>query len=62
MLPAYGTDNYEWNHYEKPKGDVCEFRGDSSYLSSFLNSLYAPTKDNKEIKKFLPMAKNCVDG
>ena len=36
MLPVCGTDNYEWNHYEKPKGDVCEFRGDSSYLSSFL--------------------------
>ena len=60
MLPVYGTDNYEWNHYEKPKGDVCEFRGDSSYLSSFLYSLYKPTKNNADIKKFLPMAKNYV--
>ena len=60
MLPVYGTDNYEWNHYKKTKGDVCEFRGGSSYLSSFLYSLYAPTKDNKEIKKFLLMAKNYV--
>ena len=25
MLPVYGTDNYEWHHYEKPKGDVCDF-------------------------------------
>ena len=60
MLPVYGTDNYEWNHYEKPKGDVCEFRGDSSYLSSFLYSLYKPIKNNADIKKFLPMAKNYV--
>ena len=60
MLRVYGTDNYEWNHYEKLKGDVCEFRGDSSYLSSFLYSLYKPTKNNADIKKFLPMAKNYV--
>ena len=52
MLPVYGTDNYEWNDYEKPKGDVCEFRGDSSYLSSFLYSLYKPTKNNADIKIF----------
>ena len=48
------------DHYEKPKVDVCEFRGDSSYLSSFLYSLYKPTKNNADIKKFLPMAKNYV--
>ena len=60
MLPVYGTDNYEWNHYEKPKGDVCKFRGDSSYLSFFLYSLYKPTKNDADIKKLLPMAKNYV--
>ena len=60
MLPVYGTDNYEWNHYEQPKGDVCEFRGDSSHLSFFLYSLYKPTKNNADIKNFLPMAKNYV--
>ena len=60
MLAVYGTDNYEWNYYKKSKGSVCEFRGDSSYLSSFLYSLYAPTKNNKEIKKILPMVKNYV--
>ena len=60
MLPVYGTDKYEWNHYEKPKGDVCEFREDSSYLSSFLYSLYKPTKNNADIKKIFPMAKNYV--
>ena len=59
-LPVYGTDNYEWNHYEKPKGDVCELRGESSYLSSFLYALYKPTKNNADIKKFLSMAKNYV--
>ena len=60
MLPVYGNDKYGWNYYEKPKGDVCEFRGDSSYLSSFLYSLCKPTKNNADIKKPLPMAKNYV--
>ena len=69
VLPVYGTDNYEWNHHEKLRGDVCGFRGDSSYLSSFLisycllffsYSLYKATKNNADIKKFLPMAKNYV--
>ena len=60
MLPVYGTDNYEWNHYEKPKGDVCVFRGDSFYLASFLYSLYKLTKSNADVKTFLPMAKNYV--
>ena len=60
MLPVYGIDNFEWNHCENPKGDVCEFRGHSSYLSSFLYSLYKTTKNNAEVKKFLPMAKNYV--
>ena len=52
--------NYEWNDYEKPNGGVCEFRGGSSYLSSFLYSLYKPTENNANVKKFLPMAKNYV--
>ena len=60
MLSVYGTDNYEWNHYKKSKGDVCEFRGDPSYLSSSLYSLYKPTKNNANIKKILPMSKNYV--
>ena len=58
MLPVYGTDNYEWSHYEKPKVDACEFTGDFSYLSSLLYSLYKPTKNNADFRKYLPMAKN----
>ena len=39
---------------------ICEFRGDSSYLSSSLYSLYKPTKNNADIKKIWPTAKNYV--
>ena len=57
MLPVYRTDNYEWNHYEKPKGNVCEFRGDSSYLSSFLYSLFKRTETMLISKHFCQLPK-----
>ena len=60
LLPVYGTDNYEWNHNEKPKGDVCDFKGNSSYLASSFYLLYKLIKGNADVKKFLPMAKNYV--
>ena len=25
MRQFYGTDNYEWNNYKLPKGEVCDF-------------------------------------
>ena len=28
MRQFYGTDNYEWNHYKLPKGEICDVSRD----------------------------------
>ena len=35
MRSVYRTDNYEWNHYNKPKGEVCNFSQHDYFLKSF---------------------------
>ena len=57
-LNVYGTDLKEWNHHDKPKNSVCEFKGDEYYLKNFLATLYTPLICSSGLTKFLPTAKN----
>ena len=57
-LGYYGTSLKEWNHYDKPKNSICDFKGDDHYLKNFLSTLYLPLKENAGLSKYLPMAKN----
>ena len=38
MHSFYGTDNYEWNHYKLPKGEVYEFPKVEKCMKSFLDN------------------------
>ena len=49
---VYGTDNYEWNNYNKPKGEVCDFSQHDYFLKIF----------NVTVNPFLPMAQNYEPG
>ena len=59
---VYGTDNYEWNHYKKPKGEVCDFSKHEYFFKKFRYSLIMPTKNNVTVNPFLPMAQNNEPG
>ena len=59
---VYGMDNYEWNHYNRPKGEVCNFSKDINFLESFKYTLLTPTKNNEKLNSFLPMAQNYEPG
>ena len=60
MRQFYGTDNYEWNHYKLPKGEVCDFLRDESFLQNFLQSLRMSSGDKASLNPFLLMSKNYV--
>ena len=56
----YGTNNYEWNHYKLPVGEVYEFPKVNKHMKLFLDTLYMPTKDNISINHFLPLSQNYI--
>ena len=58
MQAIYGTDNYEWNHYKLPTGQVYDFLKQKVFMKRFLDTLYIATKDNETINNFLPLSKN----
>ena len=60
MRSFYGTDNYEWNHYKLPDGEVYEFPKVGKYMKLFLDSLFMTTKDNVSINRFLLLSQNYV--
>ena len=35
MSEFYGTDDYEWNHYKLPTGNVYEFPNDKFFIKKF---------------------------
>ena len=47
----YSTDNYEWNHYKLPKGDVYEFPKIDKDMKLFLDTLFMATKNNRCVDK-----------
>ena len=49
MRSFYGTDDYEWNHYKLPEGEVYKFPKVGNYMKLFLDSLFMTTKDNASI-------------
>ena len=49
-LCAY-TDNYEWNHYKLPKGDVYEFPKVNKDMKLFFDTLFMATKSNRCVGK-----------
>ena len=53
MQAIYGTDNYEWNHYKLPTGQVYDFLKQEVFMKRFLDTLYMATKDNETINNFL---------
>ena len=55
-------DNYEWNHYNRPKVEVCNFSKDINFLENFRYTLLTPTKNNEILNSFLPMAQNYEPG
>ena len=40
MQDFYGTDNYEWNHYKLPEGEVYKFPRVNKYMKLFLKTLF----------------------
>ena len=60
MRSFYGSDNYEWNYYKLPEGEVHKFSKVEKYMKLFLESLFMATKDNASIKKLLPHSQNYV--
>ena len=62
MHSVYRTDNYEWNHYNKPKGEVCNFSQHDYFLKSFRYSLLMSTKRNVIVNPFLSMVQNYEPG
>ena len=60
MHLVYGTDNYEWNQNNKPKGEVCNFSKGLHFSESFRYTL--PVKNNMRLNPFLPMAQNYEPG
>ena len=58
MHQFYGTDNYEWNHYKLPKGEICDVSRDESFIRIFLHSLYMSSEKYVSVNMFLPMSKN----
>ena len=49
MRSFCGTDDYEWNHYKLPEGEVYKFPKVEKYMKLFLDSLFMTTKDNASI-------------
>ena len=60
MKSVYGTDEYEWNHYKLPTGNVYEFLNEKHFMRRFLNSQFMAMKDNDSVNGFLPLSKNYV--
>ena len=60
MRSFHGTDNYEWNHYKLPEGEVYKFPRVEKYMKLFLDSLFMAIKDNASINKFLTLPQNYV--
>ena len=56
----YGIDNYEWDHYKLPEGEVYKFPKVKKYMKLFLDSLLTATKGNASISMFLPLSQNYV--
>ena len=51
MRSFYGTDNYEWNYYKLPEGDVYEFPKEVKCMKLFIDTLFMATKINGCINK-----------
>ena len=60
MRSVYSTDNYEWNHYKLPTGNIYEFPNEKHFMKRFQSSLRMATKDNESVKGFLPLSQNYV--
>ena len=60
MHSFHDTDNYGWNHYKLPEGEVYEFPKVEKYMKLFLDSLCMATKGNSSINKFLLLSQNYV--
>ena len=51
MRSFYGSEDYEWNYFKLPEGDVYEFPKEDKCMKLFIDTLFMATKINGYINK-----------